>query len=115
MSSPRIAACCVLAVGLSAASANLLEAQAGQSEIAGEVRDTAGALVAGASVSAVEIATERRVSTTTGAGGLFVLPSLRPGRYRLEVEKDGSRTLRRDGLEIRTGERARVEMTLGHA
>jgi carboxypeptidase family protein len=112
VSSIRIATCVVLAIAFAAASSRRLEAQAGQSELAGEVRDSAGALVAGASVSAVELATERRVSTTTGAGGLFVLPSLRPGRYRLEVDKDGFRPLRRDGLELRTGERARVDVAL---
>jgi hypothetical protein len=108
----RALAAASLAVALAAASASRLEAQAGQAEVAGEVRDSAGALVAGASVSAVELATERRVSTTTGAGGLFVLPSLRPGRYRLEVSADGFRPLRRDGLELRTGERARVDVAL---
>ena len=66
-------------------------AQAGQAEIAGEVRDTSDALVPGVQVTAVDVETGRRVAATTGKAGLFVLPSLRPGRYRLETEASGFR------------------------
>src|SRR5262245_39114177 len=90
----------------------LLHAQAGQSEIAGEVRDSTGARVGGARVTAVNTATERRVTAATSDAGLFLLPSLRPGPYRLEVESAGFRSYRRDGLELRTGERVRVDVAL---
>src|SRR5262249_28185826 len=56
--------------------------------------------------------TERRVTAATSDAGLFLLPSLRPGPYRLEVEAAGFRSFRRDGLEIRTGERVRVDVAL---
>jgi Carboxypeptidase regulatory-like domain len=112
MSTTRFAASVLLAVGVFHAGRPLLLAQAGQSEIAGEVRDSTGARVPGANVVAVDVATQRKVATTTGAGGLFVLSSLRPGRYLLEVEAAGFRSHRRDGLELRTGERARVDVVL---
>ena len=112
MSTPRAALLFLLGVGVIHAAAPRLEAQAGQSEMAGEVRDGTGARVTGAQVTAVDVATERRVATSTGASGLFVLPNLRPGRYRLEVEAAGFRAHRRDGLELRTGERARIDVVL---
>ena len=112
MSLLRVTLAYAAGLGLLAVAAPLLEAQAGQSEIAGEVRDKTGALVSGAQVTAVDVATERRVATSTGTSGLFVLPSLRPGRYRLEVEATGFRPHRRDGLELQTGERARLDLVL---
>src|SRR5262245_15409471 len=112
MSIPRNALVLSAGLGVLLAAAPRANAQAGQSEIAGEVRDTTGARVTGAQVTVVDVATERRVTTSTGASGLFVLPNLRPGRYRLEVEATGFRPHRRDGLELRTGERARVDVAL---
>src|SRR5262249_51490327 len=108
------AASASLALGLATldAAAPLGQAQAGQAEIAGEVRDSSGARVAGAQVTAVHTTTERRVTAATSDAGLFLLPSLRPGPYRLEVEAAGFRSFRRDGLEIRTGERVRVDVAL---
>lgn len=90
----------------------ILRGQAGQCELAGEVRDVAGALVPDARVTAIAEGTNRGVVTTTGSAGLFVVPSLRPGLYRLEVEAEGFRTYVREGLELRTGERVRADVTL---
>ena len=87
-------------------------AQAGRGEIAGEVRDPSGALVPGARVTALDVETGRPRLVTTGPGGLYVLPSLRPARYRLEVEAPGFRTHVRDGLLLKTGERVRVDVAL---
>src|SRR5262245_42385401 len=97
---------------LGAAGPIRVHAQAGQAEVAGEVSDTTGARVTGARVAVVDAGTQRRVATATGASGLFVIPNLRPGRYSLEVEADGFRPHRREGLELRTGERARVDVVL---
>ena len=87
-------------------------AQAGQAEIAGEVRDPSGAFVPGAKVTAVDVDTARRLAATTGKAGVFVLSSLRPGRYRLETEASGFRPHLREGLVLKTGERARVDVVL---
>jgi hypothetical protein len=112
MSISRVASV-FLALGLLLhAAAPRLHAQAGHSEIAGEVRDSTGARVAGAQVTAVNTATERRVTAATSDAGLFLVPSLRPGPYRLEVEAAGFRSYRREGLELRTGERVRVDVAL---
>ena len=114
MSSPRVWPQLLVGLALSLAppAARYASAQAGQSELSGEVRDPAGSRLAAARVAVVDAATGRRVETTTGAGGLYLLPNLRPGRYRLEASADGFRTQLRDGLELRTGERARVDVTL---
>src|SRR5215470_8799874 len=102
MTGPRRVLVLLLSGGLQAAGPRL-HAQAGQSELAGEVRDASGARVAGAQVAVVDAATHRRVATATGGSGLFVLPNLRPDRYVLEVEAAGFQPYRRHGLELRTG------------
>src|SRR5262245_25530217 len=85
----------------------LLYGQAGQAELVGEVRDTAGARV-----TAVATDTNRTITSTTAGAGLYVLSSLRPGPYRLEVEAQGFRNYVRNGLVLHTGLRTRADVAL---
>src|SRR5437868_6072878 len=57
--------------------------------ITGTVKDPAGAVVSGASVRAVNKATNIERKTTTSDSGSFELSQLTPGEYRVEVEAKG--------------------------
>ncbi len=48
----------------------------------------------------------------TGADGAFRLPDLRSGIYVIEITADGRPPLKREGIEVRAGLEARVEVAL---
>src|ERR1700676_2306204 len=61
--------------------------------IAGTIQDQQGALVVGASVQAVEVATGAKFSSKSDAQGYFELRSLPVGTYSLTIEAPGFRRL----------------------
>lgn len=93
-------------------SGGVAHAQAGQSEVTGEVRDQAGAAVAQARVTAAEVSTGQSFTSTTGDGGVYAITNLKPGAYTIAVEAAGFKRLTREGVQLVTGERVRVDATL---
>ena len=57
--------------------------------ITGEVRDSTGGLVPGATVTVVNKATNATRTTQTNAVGLFDFPALPPGTYTVKSELEG--------------------------
>src|SRR5712672_157611 len=66
-----------------------VRAQVETGSISGTVRDTSGAAVAGATVTAHNVATSAERSVTTGDNGQFHIPALPPGIYELSVTSTG--------------------------
>jgi hypothetical protein len=60
--------------------------------ITGTVTDPSGAVVTGATVKAVNIATNLEVVAHTKTNGSFLVPDLPAGTYRVTVTKDGFKT-----------------------
>lgn len=69
---------------------------AASATVAGRVTDETGAIIMGASVRAVHLATNDVRTTVTTDKGLYVVAELAPGRYRLEVTSAGFRTEARE-------------------
>jgi hypothetical protein len=63
--------------------------------LTGRVTDPNAAAIVGAKVEANNIDTNLTFSTVTNSEGLFVIPNLPPGRYRIFVQKDGFTTITR--------------------
>lgn len=70
-----------------------LFAQSPNATVDGRVVDPSKAVLGGVRVEATEIDTGLKYSTQTNTAGLFTLVDLPPGTYRLEVSKQGFRTL----------------------
>src|SRR5215470_14222600 len=103
---------CALVALWSAATASPLLAQVAAGEITGVVKDEAGAAVPGANVTVTEIRTNLgRLVVSTG-DGVYTLASLAPGEYRLDVELSGFKPVRREGVRLATGEKARIDFDL---
>jgi len=90
----------------------------GQSErgtIQGTVRDTTGAVIPGAKVTATETATNVKFNQTTNETGDFTIPSLAVGNYDVRVEKEGFRAAVIAGITVNaaTTSRADVNMEVG--
>src|SRR5882672_5908445 len=68
-------------------------AQSTNATITGRVTDPSKASIVGARVVATNVDTGMQQSTTTGSEGLYTIVALKPGNYKLEVEKPGFRTV----------------------
>ena len=90
-------------------------AQAQQStnaQITGIVLDSSGAAVPAASVKATNTATNVEYSTISNDAGVYVLPQLVPGPYKITVSKEGFKTLVQSNLTLRIGDRLSQNFTL---
>lgn len=68
------------------------KAQVANGSISGTVVDQSGAVVAGAAVKAVNLATNASATTTSNADGNFRLAGLQVGTYNVAISKDGFQT-----------------------
>jgi Carboxypeptidase regulatory-like domain len=73
------------------------------SSLQGQVRDAQGHPIAGASVTLAPAGAQAAQTATTNGEGIFRIRNLPPGTYDLVVEKPGFQTLKRAGLEVRSG------------
>jgi hypothetical protein len=78
---------CVMCVAV------LLVAQSPNGNINGQVLDSSNGVIPAADIIAVNDLTGVQYATKTNGEGLYVLPNLPPGNYRLQVSKIGFKTL----------------------
>src|SRR5215831_2229544 len=76
--------------------------EAGQ--IVGAVRDSTGAAVSDATVTATETGTGFVTSVKTGGEGQYVLPSLRPTTYVITAEMSGFRRFSQSGVALQANQ-----------
>ena len=93
-------------------SASLASAQVGSSTITGRVTDPTGAVVPKVNVSIVQTETNFQFTGTTNDDGLFRVPSLSPGTYRITFEGQGFKKTVREGVELRAGDVLAVDTML---
>jgi len=107
----RILVCLLALAGFLAATQNGL-AQSSNGQITGLVTDSTGAAIEGASVSATNTATGVTYSGRTNNAGVYVLPQLIPGPYKVSLSKGGFATIERTELTVRTGDHLSLDLTL---
>src|SRR5438093_5728673 len=79
--------------------------------ITGEVKDSSGAVVPGATVTVVNKATNATRTATSNEVGLYDFPALPPGSYTVTTELVGFKTLNRD-VELQVQQTARVDFAM---
>ena len=89
-----------------------VHAQSSRAELTGRVIDQAGAAVHDAKISLTQLATRWTLETTTDEQGIYSFTNLRPGLFRVEIESAGFKRLTREGINLATGERVRVDFKL---
>ncbi len=92
--------------------AGLAYGQIGTATITGRVTDTSGATIPKVQVSIVQTSTNFQYSAVTNEEGIFRVPSLQPGQYRITFETAGFKRLVRDDVELRTGDVLAVDVAL---
>jgi hypothetical protein len=94
------------------ASAALCLGQTSATQISGTVYDNSGAVLAGASVTAIGEATGATLKQLSNSAGLYAFPSIPPGEYTVSVEMGGFKTAKRTKVTLVVGTPATLNITL---
>jgi hypothetical protein len=81
-------------------------------ELIGTVTDPSGAMLAGASVTVVNVQTKAAFPVTTNQAGYYDVPFLPPGVYAITYAHPGFQTLSRTNVELQLGQNARIDVTM---
>jgi hypothetical protein len=107
---PLLARCVSFVLFL--ATASLAFAQLNRATFTGSVTDPTGAAVANAKIVAVQKETNLSFTTVSTEAGLFTLPALDIGTYRVSAEAAGFKRSVRDDLVMNSGATVRVNFAL---
>ena len=86
--------------------------QAVTATLLGTITDTSGAVVPDATITATEVATSVARRTVSNQEGIYTIPYLPPGKYRVEVEVSGFKKSVRENIELRATISTRVDAQL---
>jgi hypothetical protein len=105
----RLTSALLVAGGLAAAP---LRGQDPTGTILGNVKDSSGAAVPGADVTATNLGTQYTRTAITDGSGHYALALLPLGQYRLDIKLTGFKSFSQTGIVIEVGRNARVDATL---
>jgi hypothetical protein len=94
------------------ASPKALLAQSTQATFLGTVKDASGAAVTGAKVKITNVDEGVSHSFTTDSSGDYRAPDFKPGRYTIEITKDGFQTAVIEALQLVARQELRVDAAL---
>ncbi|MGQ9635729.1 MAG: TonB-dependent receptor domain-containing protein [Bryobacteraceae bacterium] len=89
-----------------------LSAQDYRGSLLGRITDPSKAAVPSASVVVTNQSTQFVYRTTSNAEGHYLVPLLEPGTYTIQVEAQGFKKLRKEGLIIQTGAKVTMDIEL---
>ena len=92
--------------------AGVVQGQTSTGTLTGLVVDSTGAVVPGVTVRVVNTATNDERTVVTNNEGLYVVPSLPPGQYRLAVEKAGFSKTEVSAVTVNTAQVTTTNLTL---
>ena len=85
---------------------------ANQTALVGTVTDSAGLVVPGAQVVAVNLGTQSRYEATTSADGTYTIPFVAIGRYDITIALSGFQTFTATGVEVATDQVVRTNAVM---
>jgi len=91
---------------------SVAHAQSATASLSGTVEDEKGALVSGASVTAINVNTNARRQTKTSETGDFTFPLLQPSVYLIRVERDGFAPVEVKGVALNVGDQRALQIQL---
>ena len=103
---------CLLSLSLVLLSGSVALAQETRGTILGTVKDTAGAVVAGATVEITNSETNSGTRVTTNDKGYFEAPYLLPGTYNIVVAAGGFKRYVQNGYVLTVNSRQNVDINL---
>lgn len=91
---------------------SLALAQSNNQTITGTVTDASGAVLPGVSITVVNDGTGLTRSVVTNESGVYTVPQIPIGSYRVEAELPGFRKEIRRGVTLQVDQRARIDLQL---
>ena len=88
------------------------QAQGIDATVNGTVKDSAGALIAGANVTLIDTATSHETTVTSNNDGFYVFQNVRPGTYSLVASHSGFKKHEVSGVKVDVGTPATVNFDL---
>src|ERR671916_370586 len=104
--------CLVLVIVVALLSADAAHAQVARSQFNGTVTDSAGGVLVGATVIATNVETNVESKATTTDAGVYVIPYLANGLYRVRVEAAGFRSAQADQVTLRAAQTLTLDFKL---
>src|SRR6266851_5186133 len=102
----------LIAFTLVLAAPSIIHAQVESGSIVGTVRDSSGAVAAGASVTVTSTETNIARNVKTDAVGEYAVTLLKVGTYSVSVEHSGFRTSVQNGIKLDVNQVVRIDVTL---
>lgn len=87
-------------------------AQAPTAVVNGQVRDSSGAAIPSAAVVVINNATNVRYTVETNSEGIYSAPNLPPGTYRIQVSKQGFKTIVHPDIVLHVQDAEAIGFTL---
>jgi Carboxypeptidase regulatory-like domain len=87
-------------------------AQSDRGTITGTVTDASGSNIPGATVVATNVNTNAVSTAVTTGEGIFTIPALPPGRYKIRIEKEGFKAAEITEVNVVVGNTTPVNFTL---
>ncbi|MGB8535129.1 MAG: carboxypeptidase regulatory-like domain-containing protein [Acidobacteriaceae bacterium] len=86
--------------------------QVSTGSILGEVTDPTGAVVSGAKITITNVATNEAFTSTSNRSGLYTVPNLAAGRYRVDISTPNFSSESVQDVILHVGEQRTVDFTL---
>src|SRR5580692_5872044 len=80
--------------------------------VAGSVTDPTGAVVAGATVTLIDVGTNTARTTTSNTSGRYIYVDVNPGVYSIAVSKAGFATTKTENQEVKVGASLTLNLSL---
>src|SRR5205823_12496211 len=81
-------------------------------QIQGVITDASGAVVPTATITVVNAETGIKWEARTNQAGIYIVPLLQPGAYRISVQAPGFRLLNRAGIRLEVAQTVALNFTL---
>jgi hypothetical protein len=101
----------VALIVLTAAMTSLAYAQA-TGRIDGQVTDQSSGVLPGVTIEVTNVGTNDTRAAATGTDGLYTIPQLAPGKYKVTASLAGFKTVVRDGITVNVNQTSRVDLQL---
>jgi hypothetical protein len=86
--------------------------QVDRGNITGRVNDATGSVIPGVKIAVTNLDTGVQSETVTNEVGLYIVPNLPVGRYRVSFSADGFKTLERSGITLTVAQAARLDVAM---
>ncbi|MEO7653061.1 MAG: carboxypeptidase-like regulatory domain-containing protein, partial [Bryobacteraceae bacterium] len=80
--------------------------------VTGKIADQTGAAIPGADVAITHVDTGALRRTVSNELGLYAVPALPPGRYKVDIRKSGMKSITQDNVTLIVGQVARLDFTM---